>query len=45
VKIYSYYIDNYNIYIITEFCNGGPLFDYIAEKDNIQEYEAAYIMK
>jgi calcium-dependent protein kinase len=32
------------MYIITELCDGGDLFEYILNKDNLTEFDAAYIM-
>ena len=29
MKMYGYFWDNINIYIILEYCTGGELFDYI----------------
>ena len=32
------------MYIITELCDGGDLFEYILNKGNLTEFDAAYIM-
>ena len=32
LKLYEYYFDNKNLYIITEYCEGGELFDKIKER-------------
>ena len=43
VKVYEYYVDNINYYIITEYCQEGDLFDAIKDK-NLSEYQVACIM-
>ena len=45
VKIFEYYIDNKNHYIITELLNGGDLFETIVKFRKFNEIKAAYIMK
>ena len=45
IRIYEYYIDEKNIYIVTEICSGGELFDKIIENGFFNENVAAYIMK
>ena len=46
LKLYEYYFDNKNLYIITEYCEGGELFDKIKERNgNFTEKDAAKIMK
>ena len=32
VKLYEVFEDKQNIYLVTELCNGGELFDVIVEK-------------
>jgi calcium-dependent protein kinase len=45
MQIFEFYEDKKNFYIITEFCEGGELFDKIVEKGTLTEAEAAGIMK
>ncbi len=44
VKLFEFFEDNENIYIITELCTGGQLFDAIIQKKSFSENEAANIM-
>ncbi len=45
MQIFEFYEDKKNFYILTEFCEGGELFDKIVEKVMFSEAEAAQIMK
>jgi calcium-dependent protein kinase len=45
MQIFEFYEDKKNFYIITEFCEGGELFDKIVEKGSFTEAEAAGAMK
>ena len=45
MQIFEFYEDKKNFFIITEFCEGGELFDKIVEKGSFSESEAAWIMK
>ena len=45
LKIYEFFQDTLNFYIIIEICTGGELFDKIIEKGFISEREASYIMR
>uniref|UniRef100_A0A7S3NRC8 non-specific serine/threonine protein kinase n=1 Tax=Euplotes crassus TaxID=5936 RepID=A0A7S3NRC8_EUPCR len=45
IKLYETYQDSDGIYLVQEFCEGGELFDYIAERDHLSEKEAADIFK
>lgn len=46
LKLYEFFYDNKNIYIITEFCEGGELFDKIKERNGFfTERDAATILK
>ncbi|CAD8135936.1 unnamed protein product [Paramecium pentaurelia] len=45
LKLYEFYQDEKNYYIIIELCTGGELFDKIIEKGSFSEKEASYIMK
>ena len=37
--------DKYNIYLVTELCTGGELFDVITERSYFDEKSAAAIIK
>ena len=37
LKLYEYFEDDKNFYLITEMCNGGDLFDKIIEMDGFTE--------
>lgn len=43
IKMYEYFEDEKRVYLITELCKGGELFDMICSKDYMQEDEAAQI--
>lgn len=45
IKMYEYFEDDVNIYLILEKCEGGELFDKIIEKEFFSEKEAAVIFK
>jgi len=45
LKLYEYFEDEKNFYLITELCSGGELFDKIVEKEFFPEDEAAKLMK
>ena len=45
LKIYEFYYDSKNYYIITEYCKGGELFDKINEMGIFSEKLAASIIK
>jgi len=45
LKLYEYFIDDENIYLITEMCRGGELFDKIIEKEFFEEKEAAKLFR
>ena len=45
LKLYEFYQDQKNYYIIIELCTGGELFDKIIEQGNFREKEASYVMK
>lgn len=45
LKIYEFYQDTNNYYIILELCTGGELFAKIIEKGSFSEKEASYIMR
>jgi calcium-dependent protein kinase len=43
--VFECYEDSTNFYIISEICEGGELFDCIAEKGHFTEKDAALVMK
>jgi calcium-dependent protein kinase len=45
VKVYEFYQDESNYYIVTDFCAGGELFDRIIQEKNFSEMKAAEMMK
>ena len=45
MQIFEIFEDNINVYIISEYCKGGELFDIITEKGSFTEKEACIIMK
>jgi calcium-dependent protein kinase len=45
LKLYEYFEDDKNYYLITEICSGGELFDKIVEKEFFREEEAAPLFK
>jgi len=45
LKLYEYFEDNKNVYLVTEACKGGELFDRIIENEFFSEYQAARIFK
>lgn len=45
MKLYEFYQDAKNYYIIMELCTGGELFDQITTKGSFSEKEASYVMK
>ena len=45
LKLYEFFEDDKNFYIITELCTGGELFDKIIEKEFYTEHEASKVFK
>ena len=45
MQIYEIFDDNTNIYIVSEYCKGGELFEIISTKGNFSEKDACVIMK
>jgi calcium-dependent protein kinase len=45
VKMYEYLEDEKRIYIVTEICKGGELFDEILNRAKFDEHDAAIVMK
>lgn len=45
IKIYEYYIDEINYYLIIEYVSGGELFDFISRDTSFTEHKIKKIMK
>ena len=45
LKLYEYFEDQLNVYLVTELCSGGELFDKIIENEHFEEDFAAKIFK
>jgi len=45
LKLYEYFIEEEDVYLVTEICKGGELFDRIVEKEFYAEPEAAMIFE
>ena len=45
IKIYEYYVDELNYYVITELARGGELYEQIYKLQNFKEEHAAVIMQ
>ena len=45
IKIYEYYMDSQQFYVITEYISGGELYDSISQWTDFNEPKAAYIMQ
>ena len=45
IKLYEYFEDETNVYLICELCRGGELFDRIIENEFFDEAKAAEIFK
>ena len=45
MQIFEFYEDNINFYIVSEFCSGGDLFNFISTKGILNEREAYNIIK
>ena len=45
MQIYEIFEDKANLYIVSEYCKGGELFDVISKKGTFSENEACLIMK
>jgi calcium-dependent protein kinase len=45
MQIYEVFEDNANVYIVSEFCKGGELFDMISKKGSFSEEDASKITK
>ena len=45
MQVYEVFEDTTNVYIVSEYCKGGELFDIISKKGNFSEKEACIIME
>ena len=45
MQIFEVFDDNTNVYIVSEYCKGGELFDIISTKGSFTEKDACVIMK
>lgn len=45
IKIFDYYVDETNYYLIMEYVSGGELYDTISKWDYYDEHKAGYILK
>ena len=45
LKLYEYFEDDRNVYLVTEICKGGELFDAIIKNEYFTEKKAAKIFK
>ena len=45
LKLYEYFEDSKNVYLVTELCKGGELFDKIIEEEYFSELDSARIFK
>jgi len=45
IKLYEYFEDAKNVYLICEMCTGGELFDKIIEKEYFEESYACHVFK
>lgn len=44
IRMYHVYTDHKNVYLVTELCTGGELFDMLQDKHFFNEKDAALIM-
>lgn len=45
LKLYEYFIENEDVFLVTEICKGGELFDRIVEKEFYTEPDAATLFE
>lgn len=45
MQIFEFFYDAKNFYIVSEYCNGGELFEMIVQMKSFSEKKAANIMK
>ena len=45
VKQYDYFEDQVNLYIATDYSNGGELFDYVSKVNRLSEKQIAKVIR
>jgi calcium-dependent protein kinase len=45
LRLYEIFEDKKNIYLVTEYCEGGELFDEIIKRGQFDEKDAAHVIK
>lgn len=45
IKVYEYFQDESAVYIVTDLCSGGELFEHIIKEKNFNERKAAELMR
>ena len=45
LRYYEFYQDEFNYYIVTEYCAGGELLQFLVKNKGVDEFQAAYVMK
>lgn len=45
IKLYEYFEEKNDVYLVTELCQGGELFDRIIEKEYFDEEQAAHVFR
>jgi calcium-dependent protein kinase len=45
LRLYEVFEDKHKIYLVTEYCDGGELFDEIVKREKFNENDAAHIIK
>ena len=45
IKLYETYEEDDQVHLVTEYCSGGELFDFIVKQDYLNEAQTAKIMK
>lgn len=45
IKVYEYFQNSKQMFIITELCTGGELFDSIVKRHHLSEKDAAEVMR
>lgn len=45
LKLFEYFEDESHVYLVTEYCKGGELFDRIVDEGHFSEQEAARLFR
>lgn len=45
LKLFEYFEDDEHVYLVTEYCKGGELFDRIVDEGHLAEQEAARLFR